>query len=325
MKTPQLWCICVIGLVASEPCFATSRNAKPHAEPDGVVAFVNVHVVPMDAERLVAGQTVIVRQENIIQIGPTETTPVPPDAVRVDGTDKYLMPGLVDMHVHILHPNALRLFIANGVTTVRNMSGSRRHLLWRRQLARGALLGPTLYTAGPVVNGTHRSRRWGKRTFAVVETAAEAEQVVAQQKKAGYDFIKVYDHLTPEAYRGVMAAAQHHGMPVVGHVPWAVGLPGVLAAGQVSRPIWHRTVEEIWYVLEGHGRVWRCPSGYEPGAVGPVPVVPGDALTIPTGWRFQFSAGANGPLRFLCYTSPPWPGPGEAQPAERGGLGEGTV
>jgi len=98
-----------------------------------------------------------------------------------------------------------------------------------------------------------------------------------------------------------------------------------LPAGQVSRPVWHQTVEEIWYVLEGQGQVWRCPPGDEPGAVPPVPVTPGETLTIPTGWRFQFSADTASPLRFLCYTCPPWPGEEEAQPAERGGLGEGTV
>jgi mannose-6-phosphate isomerase-like protein (cupin superfamily) len=98
-----------------------------------------------------------------------------------------------------------------------------------------------------------------------------------------------------------------------------------LPAGGVSRPVWHRTVEEIWYVLEGHGRVWRCPPANAADTVEPALVGPGDALTIPTGWRFQFSADKAGPLRFLCYTSPPWPGPDEAQPAEHGGLGEPTV
>jgi mannose-6-phosphate isomerase-like protein (cupin superfamily) len=98
-----------------------------------------------------------------------------------------------------------------------------------------------------------------------------------------------------------------------------------LPADRVSRPVWHRRVEEIWYLLEGHGQVWRRPPGVDPDAVAPVPVAPGDALTIPVGWRFQFSAGPGGPLRFLCYTSPPWPGPDEAGLAEHGGLGEATV
>ncbi len=98
-----------------------------------------------------------------------------------------------------------------------------------------------------------------------------------------------------------------------------------LPAGGVSRPVWHRTVEEIWCVLEGRGEVWRCPPDAEPTSVPAVEVGPGDALVIPTGWRFQFGASADAPLRFLCYTSPPWPGSDEAQPAERGGLGQPTV
>ena len=98
-----------------------------------------------------------------------------------------------------------------------------------------------------------------------------------------------------------------------------------LPAGQVSRPVRHQTVEEIWYVLEGIGRVWRSAPGSGGLPEETVALGPGDALTIPTGWNFQFSADANSALIFLCYTSPPWPGPGEAQPADPGGLGEATV
>lgn len=118
----------------------------------------------------------------------------------------------------------------------------------------------------------------------------------------------------------------------------------VLPARGVSRPVWHRTVEEVWYVLEGHGEVWRCPplaqvpsnsteaprnssltDGTDPSIYGPVPVGPGDALAIPTGWYFQFRAAPDAPLRFLCHTNPPWPGLDEAQPAPYGALGEPTV
>ena len=98
-----------------------------------------------------------------------------------------------------------------------------------------------------------------------------------------------------------------------------------LPAGGISRPVWHQTVEEIWYVLEGWGQVWRSPVDATPDAGEAVLVGPGNALIIPTGWRFQFSAGEDGPLRFLCYTSPPWPGSDEAQPADTGRLGKPTV
>jgi mannose-6-phosphate isomerase-like protein (cupin superfamily) len=98
-----------------------------------------------------------------------------------------------------------------------------------------------------------------------------------------------------------------------------------LPVGQVSRPVWHQQVEEIWYVLQGSGKVWRCPKDVEPGAVVAVAVGPGDSLVIPARWRFQFSANFDADLRFLCYTSPPWPGPEEAQPSDIGALGPATV
>lgn len=96
-----------------------------------------------------------------------------------------------------------------------------------------------------------------------------------------------------------------------------------IQAGQVSRPVRHRTVEEAWYVLEGHGRVWRQAPGAASGSIHPVG--PGDTLAIPLGWSFQFAAGDGGAMRFLCTTMPPWPGEDEAVPIGKGGLGTPTV
>jgi mannose-6-phosphate isomerase-like protein (cupin superfamily) len=99
----------------------------------------------------------------------------------------------------------------------------------------------------------------------------------------------------------------------------------LLPAGQLSRPLRHRTVEEVWYILEGHGRVWRCPPDAPPGGVAPQPVAPGDTLVIPAGWSFQFAAPPDGPLRFLCLTVPPWPGEGETLPVPHGPLGPASL
>lgn len=85
-----------------------------------------------------------------------------------------------------------------------------------------------------------------------------------------------------------------------------------IAAGQASRPVRHRTAEEVWYVVEGSGEVWRCPPEALPADIAPVAVAVGDALTIPTGWAFQFRAGPDETLRFICVTMPPWPGMDEA-------------
>lgn len=85
-----------------------------------------------------------------------------------------------------------------------------------------------------------------------------------------------------------------------------------LPAGERSRPVRHRTVEEIWYVLSGGGELWRrAPDGEEQRD----PLEPGGVAVIPTGWAFSFSASKAADLVFLCHTSPPWPGPEEAEPA----------
>jgi mannose-6-phosphate isomerase-like protein (cupin superfamily) len=90
-----------------------------------------------------------------------------------------------------------------------------------------------------------------------------------------------------------------------------------LRAGKTSRPVRHRTVEEIWYFLSGEGRVWRRRPDGEPLLDD---VRPGRTLVIPTGWAFQFQASPAADLRFLCYTSPPWPGDDEAVLLPEGGL-----
>ena len=92
-----------------------------------------------------------------------------------------------------------------------------------------------------------------------------------------------------------------------------------IAAGGVSRPVRHRTVEEAWYVIEGEGEVWRCPPGQSADATTPSRVTTGDALIIPTGWTFQFRAVDDADLRFVCVTMPAWPGMYEAVETEEGG------
>jgi mannose-6-phosphate isomerase-like protein (cupin superfamily) len=90
-----------------------------------------------------------------------------------------------------------------------------------------------------------------------------------------------------------------------------------LPAGETSRPVRHRTVEEIWYFTAGEGRVWRRPPS---GEAVVDQVRPGSTIVIPTRWAFQFQAAPAADLRFLCYTSPPWPGDEEAEPVDLGGL-----
>jgi len=207
----------------AQPLSPVTPRQQPHN-----IAFVNVNVVPMDRERVLYNQTVVIKDGRIVEIGPTTKVKAPKDALIVDGQSKlYLMPGLADMHTHLRYESDLSLYVASGVTTVRNMRGMPRHLEWRGKVEKGEILGPRIYTTGPTLSGPRSG-------FQEIKTKEEAFKAVAEQKKAGYDAIKVYDQLPREAYDGVIAAAKQEGLPVYGHVSSALGIEGVLKAGQAS-------------------------------------------------------------------------------------------
>ena len=208
------------------------ERQKSDIKTTRTVAFVEVNVVPMDRERIIEKQTVIVQDGSITEIGPASKLQVPPDALQIDGHGRYLMPGLADMHVHLSHENEdeLVLFLANGVTTVRNMWGVLLHLEWRKRINDGDLLGPTIYTTGSILDGNPPLKKY----YTVIETPEEAEKEVAAQKQAGYDAIKVLSNLSPDVYEAILVAAKEHNFPVYGHVPKQVGLKKAMDSGQLS-------------------------------------------------------------------------------------------
>lgn len=211
-------------------------------------AFLDVNVVPMDSEHILEHQTVIIRNEKIERIGSYQEIEIPGNATQIDGSGRYLMPGLVDMHAHIEHEDALILFLANGVTTVRNMWGFSKHLTWKKKILDGELTGPSIYTAGSLFDGPPGV--WDGSI--VLEKPEEAEQFVVDQIERGYDFIKVY-YLQKKPFNALLAAACKHNIPVIGHVSDAVGLKGVLTSGQYS--IEH--LDGYWMLLESDNSPFR--------------------------------------------------------------------
>jgi hypothetical protein len=200
----------------------------------GDLAITHVRVVPMAREGELADQTVIVRGDRIVAVAPAASVTVPTGVQVIDGKGHWLMPGLTDMHVHAWSDAGLTLFVAAGVTTVRNMFGNPQHLAWRAETASGKKLGPTIVTAGPIIDGDPPV--WPGS--AILKDPATADALVAEQKAQGYDFLKPYANLSKPAYEALAAAGAKYGMPLEGHVPTAVGLVGVLAAKQ-------RTVEHL--------------------------------------------------------------------------------
>jgi imidazolonepropionase-like amidohydrolase len=191
-------------------------------------AFVNVNVVSMTSATIAGEQTVIIDDGRIVTIGAVRSTPIPQQAVIVDGTDRYLMPGLAEMHGHVPGASSeslertLALYVVNGVTTVRGMLGQRSHLQLRDDIAQGKILGPKLVTSGPSLNGSS------------VSGTADAVAMVEAQYAAGYDFLKIHPGLTREEYDAMAAAANRLGMKFAGHVPEDVGVDQALATGMAS-------------------------------------------------------------------------------------------
>ncbi len=200
-------------------------------------AFVGVNVIPMDRERAITNQTVIVRNGTITQIGDAARVKVPTDAVTVDAKGKYLIPGLVDMHTHLLSdsdeypdsiaPDELRVMVANGVTTVRFMIGTPELLKLRQRSAAGEIAAPTIYVASPHLTGREQGNNF------VVNTPEEAREAVRRSKAAGYDFIKITTFLKSLLYETAVDEAKKQNIRVVGHADSRfVGVERAWKAGQ---------------------------------------------------------------------------------------------
>jgi imidazolonepropionase-like amidohydrolase len=198
-------------------------SSSPRAQETAVL-FEHVSVIGMDSERIFADANVLVVGSNIVSIGGGNyagTTPT--GTVRVDGRGKFLMPALSEMHAHIPSDTAeaervLFLYVANGIGTIRSMLGDPAHFRLRERVMRGDVIGPTMLLAGPSFNGQ----------TAPTVTAATAR--VADQKKAGYNLLKIHPGVPRAAFDALAAAADKTAIPFAGHVPADVGLQRALEA-----------------------------------------------------------------------------------------------
>ena len=205
---------------------ASLRAAAP-----ATTAFIDVSVLPMDTERVLAHQTVLITGDRIVQVGPAASVKIPADAQRIDGAGKFLIPGLGEMHGHnpplgssqAYIEQVYFLFVANGVTTVRGMLGWPGQLELRDQIKAGTITGPTLYLAGPSFTGNGA---------AAVRLPSAAEARVRQQKAEGWDLLKVHPGLTREVYDAMAKTADEVGIRFAGHIPADVGLAHALERRQ---------------------------------------------------------------------------------------------
>jgi imidazolonepropionase-like amidohydrolase len=194
---------------------------------DQVTAFINVNLIPMTDETTVTDQTVLVKGKTIIAIGPSNLVAIPENANVIEGAGAYLMPGLTDMHMHTRDDwlsndwpvSPLKLYLANGVTTIRDFGPKGRSpdyaLHWRDEIKKGKRSGPTIYAAGPILYGP----------------IEDPQRIVREQKAQGFDFIKLYSFLSKEEFYEAVTTAKQLDMYTAGHIPFSVGLNSVLTAG----------------------------------------------------------------------------------------------
>jgi imidazolonepropionase-like amidohydrolase len=193
-------------------------------------AIVDVTVIDVAEGVAISGQTVVVVDDRIDRMGPVAEIDLPGDASILDGRGLYLMPGLVDAHVHFLDaPTFGPLMIANGVTLVRDMGlPTQSALEVRDALNRGDLLGPEMVATGAILDGYPPII---PLISVGVRTPDEARVAVRQQAAAGVDMIKVYSRLSRDAFLAILDEARALGLKVVGHVPETVSIEDAAAAG----------------------------------------------------------------------------------------------
>ncbi len=222
----------------------------------------NASVIPMTEEIVLEGHSVLVRGGRIVAICEPGSACGGGNAETIDGTGKFLIPGLADMHAHTnpgdsasmevsqwemvqrVQSQQLRQYVMFGVTTLRDTAGGPANLEAREKIRRGEMIGPRMFTAHGAMDGDpplHDS----STPFATGEAAAA---YVRETAAAGYDFVKIYSTLPQPIFDAIMAAAREVGLPVVGHVPMPVDIEYALQSGM-------RSVEHL--------------SGYDVACAGP--------------------------------------------------------
>src|SRR4051794_1572474 len=227
-------CLTVVALVGALPARAEDAPAKS-------LAVTGVTVIDATGAPARPDMTVVVTSDRITAIGKPGEVGMPEGARVVDGKGKYLIPGLWDMHVHTVGPSFLPLYLANGVTGVRDMHALDPDAIFglRRQVQEGKQPGPRVVAAGPLVDGPNPFVPGSL----VAADAAEGREAVRKLKKMGADFVKVYTKLPREAYLAIADEAKKQGLPFAGHLLESVSAAESSDLGQKS--IEHLTGVEL--------------------------------------------------------------------------------
>ncbi|MEQ9405091.1 MAG: amidohydrolase family protein [Cyclobacteriaceae bacterium] len=211
------------------PLFIFQVAAQNHKEPN--LAILNVNIVDVESGSITPGMDVLIKGDRIEEVRPSNPDLVKA-AFRVDGSGKYLIPGLWDMHAHPDDPEMWRmrpdqssrdllmpLFVMYGVTGIRDMAGSLKVVNdWKEKMANGSLLGPAIFAAGPLIDGPNPM--WDGSIG--IPSVQQVPQKIDSLKEAGVDFLKIYSLLPDSIYFALSEYARSIDFPFCGHVPQTV-------------------------------------------------------------------------------------------------------
>jgi imidazolonepropionase-like amidohydrolase len=207
------------------------RNGREYK----AVALTHVNLITMENDKVLENRTVIIENGTITRITSSANHELPDDVLVINCNNKYLLPGLVDMHAHFWDVNELTLFIVNGITSVRGMGefpdparqpesylndfSLTSTIELRKMIERNELIGPTLYLAGHFLDGDPpENSKLGTR----ISNVDEVEGIIQADYEAGYDYIKVYSNLPEDIFDKIVEEAGKRSMKVVGHVPRSI-------------------------------------------------------------------------------------------------------
>jgi imidazolonepropionase-like amidohydrolase len=223
----KIFTLLLLLLIPAQALAQANQTPKPPA-----IVFAHATLLDMTGAAARQDQTVVVVGDRIIEIGKSDKIKLPKDALVIDATGRFLIPGLWDMHVHEWDKNLFfPLFIANGITGVRDMFGPLPLIKqWRKEIEAGTTLGPRIVAAGPILDGPKPI--WPGSI--AVSNAEEGRKAVMTVKQDGSDFVKVYNLLSRDSYFAIADEAKRLGMVFAGHVPTSITAAEASDAGQKS-------------------------------------------------------------------------------------------
>jgi imidazolonepropionase-like amidohydrolase len=231
-------------LAASTAAQFATRDAGNSAAAQGsalagaasALALTHVTVIDATGARPARDMTVLIQNGLIEVLGRTSEVRLAPSVQTVDLTGKFVIPGLIESHVHSAGPAEVLapLYALTGITTVREMRGELFHHQWRDQIRSGRLLGPRWIIGSPIIDGIPSLHTHDTGSLIEVNDESGARGAVRQAKRDGADFVKVYSRLEPNAYLAIVDESRRQGIPVAGHCPDEMQISRISELGQVS-------------------------------------------------------------------------------------------